>query len=304
MTELSNVDFRPVASTETSVTSARPIISADAVEAVRAGLRIAFPRASLPAVPPILVAGQPRVEASGGTSTFASIATPTNTAAAPTPIASSRCVVESPPRNSPTSISATATAIVAKAGAGPKRAKREGGSSAPSRTAAIGGTCVARRAGRSAASTVIATPTASDTMIVRVAKTVAAWGRSMPKETNTEFRPFASPRPRNRPATDASRPITNASSSTERRTWRRVAPSVRRVASSRVRCAIVIESVFAITKLPTNSAMPANASRKSWMMVRKPLVSLVACFACASPVRTCAFAGSRGLISCTSWAAL
>ena len=57
--ELSKVDFRPAASTDTSVTSASPIISADAVEAVRAGLRIALPRASLPAVPPIFVAGQP-----------------------------------------------------------------------------------------------------------------------------------------------------------------------------------------------------------------------------------------------------
>ncbi len=64
-------------------------------------------------------------------------------------------------------------------------------------------------------------------------------------------------------------PITKASSITERRTWRRVAPSVRRVASSRVRCAIVIESVLAITKPPTNSAIPANASRKFWMIVEE-----------------------------------
>jgi hypothetical protein len=36
---------------------------------------------------------------------------------------------------------------------------------------------------------------------------------------------------------------------------------VRRVANSRVRWAIVIESELAITKLPTNSATPPNASR-------------------------------------------
>ena len=41
-----------------------------------------------------------------------------------------------------------------------------------------------------------------------------------------------------------------------------IAPSVRSVANSRVRCAIVIESEFAITKLPTKSAIPPNASRK------------------------------------------
>ena len=49
----------------------------------------------------------------------------------------------------------------------------------------------------------------------------------------------------------------------EPRTWRREAPSVRSVANSRVRWAIVIESEFAITKAPTKSAMPAKASRKS-----------------------------------------
>ena len=123
----------------------------------------------------------------------------------------------------------------------------------------------------------------------------------MPKETNSELRPLASPRPRKRPITDASRPITNASSNTERKTCRRVAPSVRRVASSRVRWAIVIESVLAMTKLPTNSATPANASRKSWMIVRKLLVSFVSCFACASPVRTSAFGGSNGRTSFMSW---
>ena len=46
-------------------------------------------------------------------------------------------------------------------------------------------------------------------------------------------------------------------------TCRREAPSVRSVANSRVRWAIVIESEFAITNAPTKSAMPPNASRKS-----------------------------------------
>ena len=110
---------------------------------------------------------------------------------------------------------------------------------------------------------------------MRVAKTVAAWGRSMPTEISSELSPLARASPRNSPAIEASRPITNASSSTEARTWRRVAPSVRSVASSRVRCAIVIESVLAITKLPTNSATPPKASRNDWKMLRKPVVSLL-----------------------------
>ena len=188
------------------------------------------------------------------------------------------------------------------AASGPSRANLDGGSRAPSRTAAIGGTWVAFSAGRSAASRVTATPTASDTTIVLVASTVAAWGRSMPNDLNSELSPFASPMPTSSPAAEASSPITSASSITVRRTWRLVAPSVRSVASSRVRCAIVIDSVLAITKLPTNNAIPAKASRKFWMMLRKPLVSWVAFLACEVPVRASALGGSRGRISRSSWA--
>ena len=158
-----------------------------------------------------------------------------------------------------------------------------------------------RSAGRSAASTVITMPTSSETTIVRVLKTGLVDGRSMPNDTNRALSPRASPKPTNRPTIEAKTPITNASSRTEARTWRRVAPSVRSVASSRVRCATVIDSVLAITKLPTNRATPPKASRKSWKMLRKPLVSLVACWACACPVRTCALGGSSGLMAWTSW---
>ena len=98
---------------------------------------------------------------------------------------------------------------------GPKRAKRDGGSSAPSRTAAIGSTRVARIAGRIAAISVTRMPTTSATMTVRVAKTVPTCGRSMPNAMKSAFRSFASPRPRKRPMIDAITPITNASSTTD-----------------------------------------------------------------------------------------
>ena len=62
--------------------------------------------------------------------------------------------------------------------------------------------------------------------------------------------------------TDASVPTTSDSITIDQSTCCRDAPTVRSVANSRVRCAIVIESEFAITKLPTKSAIPANASRK------------------------------------------
>ena len=52
-----------------------------------------------------------------------------------------------------------------------------------------------------------------------------------------------------------------ASSSTERITCRRLAPSVRSIANSRIRWATVIEYVLKMMKRPTNTAAPANASR-------------------------------------------
>ena len=54
---------------------------------------------------------------------------------------------------------------------------------------------------------------------------------------------------------------------------RRDAPTVLRVANSRVRWAIVIESELAITKLPTKRAIPPNASRKPRRNEMKPFVS-------------------------------
>ena len=62
----------------------------------------------------------------------------------------------------------------------------------------------------------------------------------------------------------------SASSSTDLSTCRRDAPIVRSVANSRMRCAIVIPSVFAITKAPTKTAMPAKASSAYLITVTKP----------------------------------
>ena len=63
------------------------------------------------------------------------------------------------------------------------------------------------------------------------------------------------------PMTEASRPMTTASISTEPITCRRLAPIARISASSRVRCATMIENVLRIRKMPTNSATPAKPSR-------------------------------------------
>ena len=80
----------------TKVTRARPIISAEAVEAVRLVFRIVLSRASTPAVPPIRVAGHPSTEASGRTRRDAFALTPKKRRTMPNPRDPSRLAVESP----------------------------------------------------------------------------------------------------------------------------------------------------------------------------------------------------------------
>jgi hypothetical protein len=64
--------------------------------------------------------------------------------------------------------------------------------------------------------------------------------------------------PTTTPTAEATRPTTAASASTEENTCRRDAPTQRSSAISRVRWAITIVKVFAITKQATNSAITAN----------------------------------------------
>ncbi len=153
-----------------------------------------------------------------------------------------------------------------------KRANRDSGSVAPSRTAAIGGTRVARIAGRRLAISVTRMPTRSETTIVRGSSSRPWFGSVKPTASKSENRPSASSSPQRSPISEATAPTTSASITIEVRTCRREPPSVRIVANSRVRCAIVIESEFAITKLPTKSATPAKTSRN---VLRKPMNSFV-----------------------------
>jgi hypothetical protein len=141
-------------------------------------------------------------------------------------------------------------------------ASRPRGSVAPSRTAAIGGTLVARSAGKRPASTVTTTPTSRLTTTVRVANTMLVVGRSSCSALKRLFRPLARAMPSASPINDERRPIRNASSTTERSTCPREAPSVLSVANSRVRWATVIERVLKMTNAPTKSAIAAKASRK------------------------------------------
>ena len=98
--------------------------------------------------------------------------------------------------------------------------------------------------------------------------------------------------------------MTNDSSRTERRIWRRDAPIVRSVANSRVRCAIVIESELAITNAPTKSAMKPNESRNVCRKLVKAFVSLASVSACSTPLRTWVCCGRIERIEASSAASL
>ena len=171
---------------------------------------------------------------------------------------------------------------------------RDGARVAPSRTAAIGGTFVALRAGEIVASIVIPTPIKSDTTTVRVCNTVPFVGRSTPTALKNAFSPFASRKPQNSPMIAATRPVMKPSSNTERLTCLREAPSVRRVASSRTRWETVIESVLKMTNEPTISEIAAKASRKYLMIASESPVSLESAAPCSAPVRTTAELSSSG----------
>jgi hypothetical protein len=92
----------------------------------------------------------------------------------------------------------------------------------------------------------------------------------------------------------------SASSSTDTRTCLREAPSVRSVASSRVRWATVIDIVLKMTNAPTKSAIPPKASRKYSMNFVNSATSSLSSLACAMPDLTATSAAIASSIRFTS----
>ncbi len=115
---------------------------------------------------------------------------------------------------------------------------------ATSRSAAIGGTFPALRAGMYAASTVTTVPTTIEMTIVLLLTTVPEAGRSMSNTVNTLAIPLAVPMPATTPIAEANRPVSTDSNTSERITCLRLAPIARSSAVSRVRWATVIEKVL------------------------------------------------------------
>src|SRR6266704_4570264 len=263
------------------VTSARPIISAAAVAEVLRGLRMAFCLARLPGSRKALANGQPIHLASGRAISGLRMATPRKITTAPAPTTEIRLSTSrnSPSSSRPTPISVTSEPMIER-----RRIERDGGVAASARIAATGGTRVARSAGMNEDTSVITTPTTIETITVRSSKTVPVDGRSMPTAPSTPRRPSAITTPNPRPIAEATSPTRPDSSSTEPSTWRRLAPRQRSRASSRVRCATMIEKVLKIRKAPTNSATPANASSAVEKKPRPSWISLAERCAWSAPV--------------------
>ena len=199
--------FIEAAKTVMNPTSPTPIISDDAVRAVRFGLRIALRVASSP-LSPRNRSGTPNNRAIGRASTGPSTDTPTNVASAPTP--TSAISPDSPTSNAPTPPAVITVPTTARRFEPPER------STLTSRSAAIGAILAARRAGSHADSTVTITPTANEMIIAFGEITVAPSGMSNPNTDISCRNPEATPMPATRPAADARAPIANASMSTER----------------------------------------------------------------------------------------
>lgn len=241
--------------TVTPVTRAMPTMSAAAVMAVRRGLRPELSRPSLPGTDQAKIV--PSRFTTGRLMSGVSSATPMKANSTPPRIVTSVLSPALPP--SPRKSSTAPTAVTSPPATVIFVSGRSG--VATSCMAAIGGMREARSAGSSAATTVITMPTANALITALAGTPSPARVRSPARFPNAHASSAPMPMPAARPSTEAIRPTATASSTTELTICRRPAPMARMSASSRVRCATMIENVLRIRNVPTSSATAAKPSR-------------------------------------------
>ncbi len=236
----------------TPVISAMPTMRAAAVMAVRRGLRAELRRPSVPGVdqdssPPITATTGLLINGVSRATPRKATRMPENTIHS-TPLA--RPIPSSVPPVADSAAPATVGLVSGRSGV------------AASRIAATGAIREARTAGNTDAAIVTRMPTAKD-------ETTAAAGSPMlascrlppPNVANSRASSAPTPTPAPSPTTEATTPITSASSTTDTIIWRRLAPMARISASSLVRCATMMEKVLKMMNAPTNRAIPAKPSR-------------------------------------------
>ena len=277
-------------------TTAVPTISAEALEAMRRGLRIALRRARRPVKPRASPAPAPSTAADGRATTGPRTTNPTSMARAPSP---ARAIAPSSSDDADTTVAAPAAAITKPAIARVRDAAER--SMATSRSAASGATRDALSAGETLATSVVSTPTRPATMIVPVVTTRPAVGSASPAPAINAFNPAARPRPTPNPMAEATTPMISASRATAVTTCRREAPIARSSADSRVRWATRIENVLWMLNVATTRAIPANARRTISNMFRKSSPICCSCSAVSSAwVSASMWAGSNWVISSRS----
>ena len=119
---------------------------------------------------------------------------------------------------------------------------------------------MARSAGVALAARVTAIPALRLMAAVRHVTIVPAAGSWMPEAPSRVLSPLATATPAPMPITAEVAPMIIPSARIDASTWRRDAPRARRVASSRVRWATVIDSVLKMMNEPTNRAIAPKAS--------------------------------------------
>ncbi len=111
----------------------------------------------------------------------------------------------------------------------------------------------------------------------------------MPSAESNALSSPASATPATNPITDATRPTSSASSSTERTTCLLFAPIARSSAISRPRWATMIEKVLKMMNEPTSSAITPKTSRNVLKNRSASLMSFWLSFVISAPVRTSTF---------------
>ena len=192
LTLSSTDDLSDPAKAVNTVTTPMPIISADAVAAVRRGERTALRRARTPGMRRNRAIGAPITELAGRAATGPTATTPAAVSSAPS---------AAPPRaplDAPVTTRKTPPASIAEPATRRHRDDAER-STATSRSAASGATREARTAGARDASSVIRIPTSGAMTSVDIRTVRPPAGSAKPNASNSAFRPWASTKPRPRP---------------------------------------------------------------------------------------------------------
>ena len=151
-----------------------------------------------------------------------------------------------------------------------------------------------------AETTVTPTPTTRHTTTVRVSKASGPEGRVTPNPLSSASSPNAASTPNPSPTNEESSPTMAASARTDRKTWRRLAPTMRSRASSRVRWPTMMENVLRMVKPPTKSAMNAKTNSAMLKKLRAWPIALVASSTTVLPVTTSTPGGrERAMARCT-----